>query len=145
MLTQSMAGKTMNSESDNASRQSVGTLLVDSVFLAFVEEELLPAIGIEAGDFWQGLESLIDDLTPINRALLTTRDDLQAQIDEWHKARSGQRWDHDQYIEFLRTIGYLIKPGEPFQITTTGVDREIATIAGPQLVVPVSNARFVQR
>jgi len=132
----------MNSESDNASRQSVGTLLVDSVFLAFVEDELLPAVGIESSAFWQGLESLIDDLTPTNRALLATRDDLQAQIDEWHKARSGQRWDHDEYIEFLHTIGYLIKPGEPFQITTTGVDREIATIAGPQLVVPVSNARF---
>ncbi len=132
----------MNSESDNVSRQLVGTLLVDSVFLRFVEDELLPAVGIESSEFWQSLESLIDDLTPTNRALLATRDDLQTQIDDWHKARSGQRWDHDEYVEFLRAIGYLKEPGEPFHITTTGVDREIATIAGPQLVVPVSNARF---
>ncbi len=132
----------MNSESYSASRQSVGTLLVDSVFLRFIEDELLPAAGVESSAFWQGLESLIDDLTPTNRALLATRDDLQAQIDDWHKARSGQRWDHDEYVEFLRAIGYLKEPGEPFQITTTGVDPEIATVAGPQLVVPVSNARF---
>lgn len=132
----------MNTESNNVSRQSVGALRVDSTFLKFVEDELLPAIGIESSEFWQGLESLIDDLTPTNRELLATRDELQAQIDEWHKARSGQPWNHEEYGEFLRAISYLVEPGEPFKITTTGVDREIAAVAGPQLVVPVSNARF---
>jgi malate synthase len=142
MLTQSMPGKAMNSKSHNASHEPVGTLLVHSVFLRFVDDELLPAIGIEPSEFWQGLESLINDLTPANRALLATRDRIQAQIDEWHKARSGHPWHHEEYVGFLRSIGYLMEPGAPFQITTSGVDREVATIAGPQLVVPVSNARF---
>ena len=147
MLTRSgKPGKAMNPTSNSSDisfgRESVGTLLVDSVFLRFVDDELLPAIGIEPSEFWRGLESLIDDLTPTNRALLATRDKLQAQIDEWHKARSGQPWNHEEYVGFLREIGYLKEPGAPFQITTSGVDREIATIAGPQLVVPVSNARF---
>jgi malate synthase len=147
MLTRSgKPGKAMNpnSSSNDMSkrRQSVGTLLVDSIFLRFVNDELLPAIGIESSAFWPRLESLIDDLTPTNRALLATRDKLQAQIDEWHKARSGQRWNHEEYVGFLKEIGYLKEPGTPFQITTSGVDPEIATTAGPQLVVPVSNARF---
>ena len=147
MLTRSgKPGKAMNptSNSNDISfgRESVGTLLVDSVLFRFVEDELLPAIGIESNTFWQGLESLIDELTPTNRALLATRDKLQAQIDEWHKARSGQPWDHEEYVGFLREIGYLKEPGAPFQIATSGVDREIAVTAGPQLVVPVSNARF---
>ena len=132
----------MNTEIHNTNRQLVGTLLVDPVFLGFVEDELLPAVGIDSSTFWQGFESLIDDLTPTNRELLATRDKLQAQIDEWHKARSGQRWDHDEHVDFLRTIGYLKEAGAAFQITTSGVDREVATIAGPQLVVPVNNARF---
>jgi malate synthase len=147
MLTRSgKPGKAMNpnSSSNDMSkrRQSVGTLLVDSIFLRFVNDELLPAIGIESSAFWPRLESLIDDLTPTNRALLATRDKLQAQIGEWHKARSGQRWNHEEYVGFLKEIGYLKEPGTPFQITTSGVDPEIATTAGPQLVVPVSNARF---
>ncbi|MDH3274437.1 MAG: malate synthase G [Gammaproteobacteria bacterium] len=133
---------TSNSSDISFGREPVGSLLVDSVFFRFVEDELLPAIGIESSTFWRGLESLIDDLTPTNRALLATRDNLQAQIDEWHKARSGQPWNHEEYVAFLREIGYLKESGAPFQIATSGVDREIATIAGPQLVVPVSNARF---
>ncbi len=122
--------------------RQVGNLQVDPVFHDFVEDELLPAIGFDSTRFWGGLESLIDDLTPTNRELLATRDTLQAQIDEWHIARQDKPWNHAEYVDFLREIGYLQEPGEPFQITTEGVDDEIATIAGPQLVVPVSNARF---
>jgi len=132
----------MNSTINNAGHEVMGTLLVSSVFLRFVDDELLPAIGIGSNEFWQGLESLIDDLTPTNRALLATRDRIQAQIDDWHKARSGQPWNHEEYVGFLRSIGYLMESGALFQISTSGVDREIAAIAGPQLVVPVSNARF---
>jgi len=102
----------------------------------------LPAINLDPPNFWQGLESLIDDLTPTNRDLLAVRDDLQAQIDQWHIARAGQPWNHDEYVDFLKDIGYLTDSGEPFQIATAGVDAAIADIAGPQLVVPVSNARF---
>jgi malate synthase len=117
-------------------------LTISPVFAQFVEGDLLPALGISPEDFWPGLESIINDLTPVNRALLEKRDEIQRQIDRWHIARRGQAWDHDEYVAFLESIGYLAAAGEPFRITTQNVDREIAEIAGPQLVVPVSNARF---
>jgi malate synthase len=117
-------------------------LTISPIFAQFVEDDLLPAIGISPEDFWPGLESIINDLTPVNRALLEKRDEIQRQIDRWHIARRGQAWDHDEYVAFLESIGYLVAAGEPFRITTQNVDREIAEIAGPQLVVPVSNARF---
>jgi malate synthase len=117
-------------------------LTISPIFAQFVEDDLLPAIGISPEDFWPGLESIINDLTPVNRALLEKRDEIQRQIDRWHIARRGQAWDHDEYVTFLESIGYLVAAGEPFRITTQNVDREIAEIAGPQLVVPVSNARF---
>jgi len=107
-----------------------------------VEGELLPAIDLDPSKFWQGLESLVDELTPTNRDLLAVRDDLQLRIDQWHIARAGQPWKQDEYIAFLKDIGYVIDPCEPFQVATEGVDPEIADIAGPQLVVPVNNARF---
>jgi len=84
----------------------------------------------------------VSDLTSTNRALLERRDELQQQIDEWHVARLGQSWSHGEYVDFLKAIGYLVDTGEAFAIETAGVDDEIAEIAGPQLVVPVSNARF---
>ena len=127
-----------------ASRKNrqVGNLQVDPVFHAFIEQELLPAIGIDTSSFWSGLESLIDDLTPVNRELLARRDALQEQIDAWHKARGDSPWSHSEYVGFLIEIGYLREPGDSFEISSKGVDPEIATIAGPQLVVPVGNARF---
>lgn len=118
------------------------SLTPDPVFRRFVEDELLPAIDFEAGAFWFGLESIVRDLTPRNTALLALRDDLQAKIDAYHIERRGAVWDRDAYAVFLRRIGYLREPGEPFRIETAGVDPEIAEVAGPQLVVPVSNARF---
>ncbi len=123
-------------------RQSIGTLGVDSTFHAFVEDELLPAIGFDSATFWLGVESIIADLTPLNRKLLKVRDDLQAKIDKWHKARRGKEWSHAEYVEFLRKIGYLQETADFSQVETENVDAEIASIAGPQLVVPVSNARF---
>ena len=123
-------------------RQRAGTLRIATVFYEFVENELLPEIGFSSDDFWQGLESIITDLTPTNRALLARRDELQQQIDDWHVARQGQDWSHDDYVAFLREIGYLGDAGSAFSIDTANVDAEIAEIAGPQLVVPVSNARF---
>jgi malate synthase len=121
---------------------TIGSLQVHSEFHAFVVEELLPAIGLDAESFWSGVESLIDDLSPVNRELLAKRDALQHSVDSWHKARAGEAIDHDEYVAFLREIGYLVDSGKSFQITTENVDEEIAEIAGPQLVVPVSNARF---
>ncbi len=117
-------------------------LTVNPVFQRFVEDELLPAIGFDSEPFWGGVEAIVDDLTPVNRELLQKRDDLQARIDKWHKSRPGSDWDHKEYCEFLKKIGYL-KPVDEFPvIDTQNVDAEIAEIAGPQLVVPVSNARF---
>jgi len=117
-------------------------LSVSPVFSQFVESELLPVIGVRPDDFWPGLESIIDDLSPLNRALLEKRDDFQRRIDEWHLARRGADWDHDEYVAFLKSIGYLVPEGDAFGVETDNVDPEIAEIAGPQLVVPVSNARF---
>jgi len=126
----------------SSDKKQIGSLQVDSVFYNFVVDELLPATDLDVERFWSGVESIIVDLTPINRSLLAKRDSLQQEIDDWHKARSGASFDHEEYVGFLRQIGYLADSGDAFQITTENVDAEIATIAGPQLVVPVSNARF---
>ncbi len=120
----------------------IGELTIATGFAEFVEHELLPASGIDTDAFWQGLEQIVSDLTPINRELLNVRDELQLAIDQWHKARPGQALDHAEYVDFLRSSGYLKDFGDSFQITTQGVDPEVAAIAGPQLVVPVNNARF---
>ncbi len=120
----------------------VGGLKVAAVFYDFVESELLPAIGFDADVFWRGVEEIVTDLTPVNTELLKIRDDLQAKIDHWHRERAGQEWRHDEYVEFLTEIGYLQAIESFPEIETDGVDAEIADIAGPQLVVPVSNARF---
>lgn len=119
-----------------------GTLAIDRVFHDFVENELLPAVDLAADRFWPGVENIFTTLTPVNLALLDRRDELQQQIDTYHQKRRGQPWNHDEYVDFLREIGYLADTGPDFEIETTNVDDEIATIAGPQLVVPISNARF---
>ena len=123
-------------------RQPVGGLKISRVFFDFVEQELLPAIGFKSEVFWSGLESIVTELTPVNRSLLAVRDELQLKIDEWHVARQGKAWQHGDYVAFLKDLGYLADAGKPFKIETANVDAEIAEIAGPQLVVPVSNARF---
>src|SRR5258706_4752706 len=110
--------------------------------LSFVNEEALPGTGISPQPFWQGLPALPKELAPVNHALLARRDELQGRIDAWHGAQPGRGGLGADYEAMLREIGYLVPVGEPFSIATTHVDPEIATIAGPQLVVPVSNARY---
>ncbi len=117
-------------------------LQVDAVLARFVEDEALPGTGIAAGAFWSGFAGLLADFAPQNRALLARRDDLQAKIDAWHIARRGQPHDHAAYKAFLAEIGYLLPEGPAFTIETTNVDPEVAKIPGPQLVVPVTNARY---
>ncbi|WP_103256558.1 malate synthase G [Tabrizicola aquatica] len=117
-------------------------LQVDAVLARFVEDEALPGTGVAAGAFWSGLAGLLAGFAPKNRALLAKRDDLQAKIDAWHIARRGQPHDHAAYKAFLTEIGYLLPEGPDFTIETTNVDPEVATIPGPQLVVPVTNARY---
>ena len=107
----------------------------------FVADEALPGTGVDAEAFWAGFGAIANELAPKNRALLAKRDDLQAKIDEWHRA-NGAPSDMAIYEQFLRDIGYLVPEGDAFSVSTDNVDPEIATIAGPQLVVPVMNARY---
>ena len=108
----------------------------------FIETRVLPGTGVEPAAFWSGLSRLVADMTAENRALLTTRDELQAKIDAWHIAHRDQPHDADAYQAFLRQIGYIVDEGGEFTIGTENVDPEIATVPGPQLVVPITNARF---
>jgi malate synthase len=107
----------------------------------FIEREVLPGTDVDAGAFWQGFSEIIADLAPKNRALLARRDELQEKIDAWHRAH-GAPSDMGVYQAFLKEIGYIVPEGPAFAVTTQGVDPEIATLAGPQLVVPVMNARY---
>ena len=118
-------------------------LEVDAALAAFIEQEVLAPQGQDASAFWAGFAALLDKFVPVNRALLANRDDLQAQIDAWHIERAGQPIDQREYQQFLRQIGYLVPEPAPFEIGTQNVDAEIATMAGPQLVVPMLNARFL--
>ena len=120
----------------------VGGLQVAKVLYDFVNNEAIPGTGIVAEQFWAGAEKIINDLAPKNKALLSKRDTLQAQIDAWHQARKGQAHDAVAYKTFLQEIGYLLPEATDFQVSTQNVDEEIAVMAGPQLVVPVMNARF---
>lgn len=124
-----------------AGRTTLGRLSVDDTLYGFVTDELLPEAGIVAADFWRGFEELVADLTPRNRQLLQRRLDLQAQIDDWHRRQRGPG-DPGEYEAFLRRIGYLVDEPEAVQVDTPGVDLELSEVAGPQLVVPVLNARF---
>ena len=123
-------------------RVQVGGLQVAKALYDFVNNEAIPGTGIAADQFWAGAAAVIKDLAPKNHALLAKRDELQAQIDAWHQARKGQAHDAAAYKAFLQEIGYLLPEPEDFHATTTNVDEEIARLAGPQLVVPVMNARF---
>ncbi|KAK0351244.1 hypothetical protein LTR94_025734, partial [Friedmanniomyces endolithicus] len=118
-------------------------LQVAVVLADFIDAEVLPGLGRDKARFWSGVSELFAELTPINRALLDRRDLLQSQIDAWAQAHPGAAYDVAASEIFLREIGYLDPEPEPFQIGTTGVDAEIAEMAGPQLVVPVLNARFL--
>ena len=109
---------------------------------ALVEGQIAPGTGVSAETFWAGFAAALKELGPVNRALLTKRDDLQARIDAWHLARRGKAHDAVAYKAFLKEIGYLVDPPAPFTISTSNVDPEIALMAGPQLVVPVMNARY---
>ncbi|MEQ1900871.1 MAG: malate synthase G [Devosia sp.] len=117
-------------------------LKIDTQLAVFVEQEALPGTGIVADRFWSGLAGLVGRFMPRNRELLGIRDRLQSQIDAWHRAHGPVATDPKGYEAFLKEIGYLVPEPEDFEIETSGLDPEISTICGPQLVVPVSNARY---
>ncbi|RFD26623.1 malate synthase G [Mycobacterium uberis] len=123
-------------------RVSAGNLRVARVLYDFVNNEALPGTDIDPDSFWSGVDKVVADFTSQNQSLLNSRDELQAQIDKWHRHRVIEPLDLDAYRQFLTDIGYLLPEPDDFTITTSGVDDEITTTAGPQLVVPVLNARF---
>ncbi len=122
-------------------RIDVGNLSIDKALYELVEREIEPGTSVGVENFWRSLEGIISTLGPKNSALLMKRNDIQTQVDQWHRDNQGST-DFKKYKQFLREIGYLLPEGEAFQITTENVDAEIAEIAGPQLVVPVDNARY---
>jgi malate synthase len=123
-------------------RVTVGNLRVARALYDFVNNEALPGTDIDPDTFWAGVDKVVTDLAPQNQDLLARRDELQAQIDKWHRHRVIEPHDPEAYKEFLTEIGYLLPEPEDFTVTTSGVDAEITSTAGPQLVVPVLNARF---
>ena len=123
-------------------RVEIGGLGVARSLHDLVNDEITPGTGVEPGAFWRALANIVRDLGPKNRALLERRDLLQAQIDAWHTEQTARPLDPAKYRTFLESIDYLLPAGEDFRIETTNVDDEVALIAGPQLVVPVDNARY---
>ena len=122
-------------------RTAAGGLQVATVLYDFVNDTVLPRVGVDSEKFWEGFSALAHDLTPRNRELLARRDELQKQLDNWYSEHPGKQ-DNEKYEAFLREIGYLVDKPSDFEITTQNVDTEISETAGPQLVVPVLNARF---
>lgn len=123
-------------------RIQIGGLKVEKVLFDFVNEKAIPGTGIEVDKFWSEFGSMVNDLAPKNKALLAKRDDIQAKVDAYHQAHQGEALNAAQYKAFLQDIDYLLPEGEAFEATTLNVEPEISQMAGPQLVVPVMNARF---
>ena len=123
-------------------RTASGNLKVATELYRFITDEAIPGTGIDAREFWTAIDALIHELAPINRELVAKRDALQEKIDSYHKARNGQSHDANEYKAFLEEIGYLLPEPENVSVNTENVDPEVATTAGPQLVVPLINARY---
>jgi len=124
------------------SRVNRGELQIAAQLDAFVADQVAPGTGVSVDAFWAGFEACLKELGPVNRELLAVRERLQKQIDDWHLARKGQAIDEAEYKTFLQSIGYLLPEPADFSIQVSNVDSEIAALAGPQLVVPVMNARY---
>ena len=122
--------------------QSINNLKVSEELLSFVNDELLNEINISPKDFWNGFDKIVHELAPKNKELIKIRENLQREIDEWHKSNKGNEIKIEEYKKFLKKIGYLKDEGPDFKIETKNVDEEISQIAGPQLVVPIMNARY---
>ncbi|MDP5063904.1 MAG: malate synthase G [Haliea sp.] len=123
-------------------RITEGGLIIAAELHRLLEQDIAPGTGVTAQQFWQGLDAIVRDFAPRNRSLLATRNAMQQEIDTWHQANPGDDYDRSTYKAFLQRIGYLLPEPGDFTITTDSVDAEIATLAGPQLVVPVMNARY---
>ena len=126
----------------SSSYQSINNLKVSENLLSFINNELLKNTEISPEKFWLGFDKAVHELTPKNKELIKTREELQKKINNWHLENKGNKIEIKDYKKFLIEIGYLKKEGADFQIETNNVDEEITKIAGPQLVVPIMNARY---
>tara|TARA_B100000941_G_scaffold11478_2_gene7110 strand:- start:337 stop:2481 length:2145 start_codon:yes stop_codon:yes gene_type:complete len=117
-------------------------LKISSALYEFINNEAIPGTKLNSEDFWKKFSNVTHELAPINKSLIEKREVIQKKIDEWHKSNQGKEFDKEKYIKFLKSIGYLVEEKEDFEIETSNVDNEISSIAGPQLVVPVDNARY---
>jgi malate synthase len=117
-------------------------LKINTKLLDFVNNEIIPGTNIKSEEFWTSFGKIVHELAPVNKKLIQKREDIQKQIDEWHKKNKGKEFNRKEYLDFLKSISYIVEEKNKFNIETTNVDDEIATIAGPQLVVPVDNARY---
>ncbi len=117
-------------------------LKINQTLFDFINEEVLPGTNIKQDDFWNGFAKVVHELAPINKKLIEKREKIQKQIDDWHLSNSKEKFDKNKYSQFLKSISYIVDEGNNFKIDTSNVDEEIAKIAGPQLVVPVDNARY---
>jgi malate synthase len=124
------------------SKITKNNLKIDSKLYNFINNEVLPGTNINSNDFWSKFDKAVNELGPINKNLIIKRETIQKKIDEWHKSNKDKKFDQKEYIKFLSSIDYIVKEGPDFNINTSNVDEEIAMIAGPQLVVPVDNARY---
>ena len=119
-----------------------GNLTISSVLLEFINKEVIPGIDINVDEFWKKFDTAVHELAPINRALIEKRETTQKKIDAWHLVNKGKDLNKEEYIKFLKSINYIVKEKDGFQVSTQNVDDEITKIAGPQLVVPIDNARY---
>tara|TARA_B100001248_G_scaffold142062_1_gene106669 strand:- start:2188 stop:4329 length:2142 start_codon:yes stop_codon:yes gene_type:complete len=117
-------------------------LKISSTLFKFVNDEVIPNTGINSDQFWSKFSNVVHKLAPLNKSLIQKRENIQKKIDQWHKSNIGKEFNKVEYIKFLKSIGYLVEEKDNFSIETKGVDKEISSIAGPQLVVPVDNARY---
>ena len=124
------------------SKINVNGLKVDKILFDFVNSEVIPGLDIKSENFWTGFSQAVHELTPRNKKLINKRDEIQKKIDQWHLSNKDVKINENEYLKFLKSINYIVEEKEDFQIDTSKVDKEIAKIAGPQLVVPVDNARY---
>ena len=124
------------------SKVKKGNLSIDNVLVDFIEKEAIPETDINIDNFWKTFDAAVHELSPINKRLIDKRESIQKQIDDWHLANKGKEINKEEYFKFLKSINYIVEEKEDFKISTANVDDEIAQIAGPQLVVPIDNARY---
>jgi malate synthase len=117
-------------------------LKISSRLFDFINNEVIPGTNVKSDEFWKNFAKIVHELAPINKSLIQKREDIQKKVSSWHKKNKEKDFDKKEYTEFLKSISYIVEVNEDFSIETSDVDSEISSVAGPQLVVPVDNARY---